>query len=94
MRRFDSCPTGPTKLTMKREVKYKEELGVFDISCEACPLIPLFKELDQKPQACLAGMVTNMQGHVPIHTCKHYVKDSISNGDDKTLWIECGKEEL
>lgn len=77
---------------MKREVTYKEELSVFSIDCATCPLIPAFQLLEQKPTACVSGMVTNMQGHVPIHTCKHYAKDSISNGDNKTLWIECGKE--
>jgi len=78
---------------MKRQVSYAEELGVFHIDCADCPLIPAFKALDQKPTACVSGMVTNIQGHMPIHTCKHYAKDSISNGENKTLWIECGKED-
>lgn len=79
---------------MKRQVTYTEKNGgVFHIDCTSCPLIPAFKALDKKPEACIAGIVTNMQGHVPIQTCKHYAKDIISNGEEKTLWIECGKEE-
>lgn len=78
---------------MQREVTYKEELGVFSIDCATCPLIPAFKALGQKPQSCVAGMVTNMQGHMPIHTCKHYGRKSLANGENKTLNIQCGKED-
>ena len=78
---------------MKREVKYKEEVGVFSIDCSDCPLIPAFVALDKKPESCVAGIATRMQGHVPIHKCKHYLQDSISNGPEKTLWIECKKED-
>jgi hypothetical protein len=78
---------------MKRIVTYtEEEGGVFHIDCATCPLIPAFQALDKKPEACMAGMVTNVQGHVPIHTCKHYVKDSIANEPGKILSIQCGKE--
>jgi len=79
---------------VKRQVTFtEEEGGVFHIDCESCPLLPAFAALDKKPEACMAGMVTNMQGPVPIHTCKHYAKNSISNGEGKTLWLECGKED-
>jgi hypothetical protein len=78
---------------MKRIVEYKEEIGVFSITCPDCPLLTAFEELNQKPWACVSGMVTNMQGHVPIHTCKHYTKDSIANEAEKKLSIECGKAE-
>jgi len=77
---------------MKRIVTYTEELGVFHIDCPTCPLIPAFDLLDQKPKPCVSGMVTNMQGHMPIHTCKHYQKDSLANEPEKKLSIECGKE--
>ena len=77
---------------MKRLVKYEESLGIFSIYCDECPLIPAFKELGQKPKACMAGMVTNIQGHMPIHTCDHYAKDSIANEPNNGLSIECGKE--
>jgi hypothetical protein len=79
---------------MKREVTYTEEKGgIFHIDCQTCPLIPAFQALDQKPQACVAGLVTNIQGHVPINTCKHYQKDSIANEPEKKLSIICGKED-
>lgn len=78
----------------KRIVTFtEEEGGVFHIDCADCPLIPAFKALDQKPHACIAGIVTNMQGPVPIHTCKHYQKDSIANEPEKKLSIICGKED-
>jgi hypothetical protein len=77
---------------MRRQVSYTEgDGGVFHIDCAACPLIPAFKALDKKTESCIAGIATNMQGHVPIHICKHYEKNSISNGEENTLWIECGK---
>lgn len=79
---------------MKRQVTFDEkDGGVFRIECKSCPLIPALETLGEKPRPCIAGIVTNMQGPVPLDTCKHYSKDSISNGDDKTLWVECGKEQ-
>jgi len=77
---------------MKQIVNYQEKNGVFSIDCPTCPLIPVFEALGQKPTACVAGMVTNMQGHMPIHTCKHYQKNSIANEPEKKLSIQCGKE--
>jgi hypothetical protein len=81
-------------LGVKRIVTYTEESGgVFHIDCATCPLIPAFQALEQKPAACVSGIVTNMQGHVPIHTCKHYQKDSIASEPEKKLVIICGKED-
>lgn len=78
---------------MQREVTYTEGYaGIFSIDCETCPLIPAFKALDQKPKPCMSGIATKAQGPVPIHICKHYVKDSIATGENKTLNIQCGKE--
>ena len=78
---------------MKRIVSYAENLGVFHIDCAECPLIPAFTALDKKPESCVSGMVTNMQGHMPIHQCKHYAKDSIANEPEKKLSIQCGRED-
>ena len=78
---------------MKRIVTYTDEgHGVFHIDCADCPLIPAFVALDKKPESCIAGIVTNVQGYVPIHTCKHYQKNSIANEPEKKLSIICGKE--
>ena len=78
---------------MKRIVTYAEELGVFHIDCPTCPLIPAFEALDQKPTSCVSGLVTKMQGHCPIHACKHYAKNSLANEPEKQLSIQCGKED-
>ena len=79
---------------MKRTVTYKEELGVFHINCETCPLIPAFRELGKVPEACVAGVATNVQGHIPIHTCRHYEKNSLDRDREKNeLTIICNKKE-
>jgi len=77
---------------MKRIVTYQKSLGVFNISCPDCPLNVHADALGVKRKDCVAGMVTNMQGHVPIHQCEHYKKDSIANEPEKQLSIICGKE--
>jgi hypothetical protein len=76
---------------MKRIVTYTEELGVFSVDCAECPLIPHLKALDQPSKPCLSGMVTNMQGHMPIYTCKHYQKDSITNEPGQKLSVICNQ---
>jgi hypothetical protein len=79
---------------MKRQVEYTEPNDIgFRISCATCPLIPALKELDEEPRPCVSGIVTNVQGPVVMGTCKHYKPDSVSNGEGKTLWLECGKED-
>lgn len=79
---------------MKRNVTYTEEYGgIFHIDCAECPLIPAFQSLDKKQEACISGVVTNIQGQIPIHQCKHYAKDSISN-ENHSLWLECRKEDV
>jgi hypothetical protein len=78
---------------MKRIVEYGESLGVFNIHCPTCPLHVHSDALGSKRQDCIAGMVTNMQGHIPIHTCKHYAKDSLANEPEKKLSIQCQMEE-
>ena len=79
---------------MKRIVTYKEESsGIFHISCATCPLLPAFSELGKVPEACVAGIVTNVQGHMPLNTCRHYEKDSLANASEKTLTVICNKED-
>ena len=77
---------------MKRVVDYAENMGVFNIHCPTCPLHVHSDALGTKRANCVAGMVTNMQGHMPIHHCPHYVKNSLENEPEKKLVIECGKE--
>jgi hypothetical protein len=77
---------------MKRSVTYKEEEITFRIDCADCPLSDALKTLGKEPRPCISGIMTNMQGHVPIATCEHYKKDSIENTDGNGLAIECGKE--
>lgn len=78
---------------MKRAVQFKEEEITFAITCDKCPLKPHLEALGQPPRACVSGIMTNMQGPVPVASCEHYKKDSISNDADKSLMLECGKED-
>ena len=77
---------------MKREVKFKDEGIGFSISCADCPLLPALETLGQKPRPCVSGIMTNMQGPVPVAECEHYGKNSIANEEGNRLSIECGKE--
>lgn len=76
---------------MKREAKYSEDGIGFSIGCDDCPLLPALQTLGQKPRPCASGIMTNMQGHVPIAECEHYAKDSIGNEPSGKLSINCNK---
>lgn len=76
-------------MTALRTVELHEgDAGIFGITCSTCPLKVHTDALGQKPPTCINGIITNMQGAVPLGTCKHYEKDSIANAG-KTLTIMC-----
>lgn len=83
---------------MSKNLKVKVQLesddkAIWFARCSECPMHPHQKALGQKLQECQAGMVTNMQGPVPIHTCQHLVKqpDKQSFGESKDgLFVTCG----
>jgi hypothetical protein len=78
---------------MKRLVNYHEKMGVFNIQCDTCPLNVHADALGVKRPDCVAGMATKVQGHIPIHHCEHYSKNSLANEPEKKLSIQCGKED-
>ncbi len=67
-----------------------EKRGFWHIASDDCPLRPHALALDQKPPQCLAGLVTNMQGAVVVHRCKHMHGDlDVGEGGP---WVDCTKE--
>ena len=57
---------------MNRETKFNEgDAGIFEVTCETCPLLPHLNALGQKPRPCMAGIVTNVQGPVVLKKCEH-----------------------
>jgi hypothetical protein len=60
------------------------------IRCDGCPMKPHTDALGQAAPICASGLMTNLQGAVPVHMCKHYAKESIRN-DNGALTVECGR---
>ena len=78
---------------MSLQVEFKDEGVTFEIRCATCPLLPHFEAIGTAAQPCVAGVMTNLQGPVPIKSCDHYIKDSIANVvADNSLSIKCRKE--
>ena len=64
-------------------------LDAWDVISKECPMLPHLLALGMTPKSCFAGVVTNIQGVVPLAFCKHYVKESFkADGQKKT--IQCG----
>ena len=59
------------------------------IRCDGCPMKPHTDAFGQSAPICASGLMTNLQGAVPVHLCKHYTKESIRN-DNGALTVECG----
>jgi hypothetical protein len=77
-------------MSTRRTVVLSEgDAGIFSIECQECPLKLHTDALGQKAPSCVHGIITNMQGAIPLGTCKHYEKDSIVV-EGKTLVILCG----
>lgn len=76
-------------MSIRRTVELHEgEAGIFGIDCSTCPLKVHTDALGQKAPDCVHGIITNMQGAIPMGTCKYYEKDSIAT-EGKTLEILC-----
>lgn len=62
-------------------------IGAWEVKCQECPLNP--------QKLCVMGIMTNLQGAVPLGECEHYVKNSAENanasGGKPTLTILCRK---
>lgn len=55
------------------------------IKCATCPLKPHTNALGLPTQACASGVMTHVQGAVPLNMCKHYVRESVKfEGDAVT----------
>ena len=79
------------KGSVRRRVKFTEGIaGIWDLSCSTCPLLAHTEALGEKPRACVHGIVTNIQGPVPMGTCKHHLKDSLVN-ESGSLFLLCTK---
>lgn len=74
----------------RREVQVEADLIGFSITCPTCPLLPHLEALGQKPRSCVAGLITNVQGAVPLNSCEFYTKDSISS--EKPATLECARD--
>lgn len=75
-------------MSVKRSVEFSDKGIGFTVTCKFCPLLPHTEALGQKPKSCIAGIVTNMQGPIPMGTCEHLEKDSIKS-ENKSLSIIC-----
>ena len=70
----------------------KSPVGAWEVTCAECPMIPHLVALEMPVKPCLSGIITNVQGPVPIGVCKHYAKDSIASdgkGKSKKLTLTC-----
>lgn len=75
---------------MKRNVEMvmeNKEIGAWSIKCKDCPLLPHLKALKQKEKCCVAGLITNVQGPVPLARCEHFGGDDTLKDDP--LSLEC-----
>lgn len=72
---------------MIRPFTYHEgNAGIWDVSCEACPLRPHAEALAVKLPTCMHGIATNMQGHLVLGRCKHLAKDGVTNEGVDCRW--------
>ena len=77
---------------VRRAVEFHEgNAGIWDITCPTCPLRPHTDALGEKPRVCAHGIYTNIQGPVPMGTCKHHKAESLLNGGTG-LSLECTKD--
>lgn len=60
----------------------------WSVRCDTCPMKPHTDALGQAAPICASGLITNLQGAVPVNMCKRYAKESIRN-DDGALTVEC-----
>lgn len=80
---------GPVKRNVRLTMD-KEAFGQpWVVESEECPLRPHTDALGKKPPRCASGMMTNVQGAVPIHLCKYYQQDSIVKDGD-LMTVMCG----
>lgn len=73
-----------------RIVTYTEgDGGIFSVTCAECPLKPHAEALGQKAPECTGGIATNMQGPVPLASCKYLEPGSFANTPDNEISIRC-----
>ena len=77
-----------TRRTVRIDMDRKAFGDPWSVLCDTCPMKPHTDALGQKAPICTAGMMTNLQGAVPVHLCKHYVKESIRK-DGESFTLEC-----
>jgi hypothetical protein len=66
---------------IQRKAEFKElskDIDAWALQSPECPLKEALDTLGQKPRSCIMGVVTNVQGAVPLTKCEFY-------GGDKTL---------
>ena len=71
---------------VRRAVVFTEgNAGIWDISCPTCPLRVHTEALGEKHRVCAHGIFTNIQGPVPMGTCKHNKEDSLKDEGGKLV---------
>ena len=77
-----------------RTVKYDEGFaGLWAMTCAECPLLAHTNALGQAAPDCASGIATNMQGPIPLKTCKHLAPDSYANNEAGEITIGCNYSE-
>ena len=61
---------------MKAKLEQTDKGLGWHMICEECPLLPHLKALKKEARYCQGGIITNVQGPVPLTICEYYVKDS------------------
>jgi len=59
------------------------------VKCPTCPALTHTNALGIKAWDCMSGIVTNIQGFVPVKTCPHYVSDSVAIDAEKSVTLNC-----
>jgi Na+/serine symporter len=62
---------------------------ICNLTCPTCPALTHTNALGIKAWNCMSGIVTNIQGFVPVKTCPNYVADSVAIDAEKTVTLKC-----
>lgn len=73
---------------MKRPIIISKDGFKWILDCPSCPLKSHLEVLKMAPRSCSVGLMTNLQGAIPISTCEYMEKDSLAD-EEKGLHIVC-----
>jgi hypothetical protein len=66
-------------MRLKAIPELRDDGLIWAMVCKECPLLPHLTALKEKPRDCQGGMMTNVQGAVPLGKCEYYVEDSFKD---------------